>query len=211
MNAAPARCTSRLLARLLAFTALLVGLLLAACSSRDGASGTPGVYRPATLSMTNTPGPGTPLPRETGGANPVGAGAAETGSAAIRATPTPPCENNLVYVEDRSIPDGWVAASGEKLDKRWLVQNSGTCNWDERYRLQLISGTELGLPTALALFPARGGSQAELRLLLTAPAEPGTYKSAWQAYDPQGQPFGDPVYVMFEVALPTETPTSAPG
>jgi hypothetical protein len=32
-------------------------------------------------------------------------------------------------------------------------------------------------------------------MLLTAPAEQGAYRSAWQAFDPQGQPFGDPIFV----------------
>jgi len=113
---------------------------------------------------------------------------------------TPPCINNLGYLEDLSLPDGTVVKPGERLDKRWLVENSGTCNWDEYYRLKFMSGADLSSPLEQALYPARSGSEATIRILFTAPTEPGTYESAWQAYDPQGQSFGDPVFIQVVVS-----------
>jgi len=113
---------------------------------------------------------------------------------------TPTCINNLGYLEDLSLPDGTVVKPGERLDKRWLVENSGTCNWDEYYRLKFMSGADLSAPLEQALYPARSGSDATIRILFTAPTEPGTYESAWQAYDPQGQPFGDPVFLQVVVS-----------
>ena len=74
-------------------------------------------------------------------------------------------------------------APGSTLDKQWLVQNSGDCNWDARYRLRLISGDALGAATEQALYPARAGTQATLRILFTAPQEAGDYVSEWQAFD----------------------------
>jgi len=81
-----------------------------------------------------------------------------------------------------------------------LVENSGTCNWDEYYRLKFRSGADLSAPLEQALYPARSGSEATIRILFTAPTEPGTYESAWQTYDPQGQPFGDPVFIQVIVS-----------
>ena len=112
---------------------------------------------------------------------------------------TPMCTNNLTYLEDLSLADGTVVKPGESLDKRWLVENSGTCNWDERYRFKFSSGAELSTQLEQALYPARSGAKATLRILLTAPSESGTYQSAWQAYDPQGQPFGGPVFIKVTV------------
>jgi hypothetical protein len=112
---------------------------------------------------------------------------------------TPTCTNSLTYLEDLSLPDGTVVKPGERLDKRWLVENSGTCNWDEQYRLKFTSGAELSAPMDQALYPARSGAKATIRILFTAPIESGTYQSAWQAYDPQGQPFGEPVFIQVVV------------
>lgn len=57
----------------------------------------------------------------------------------------------------------------------------------------------MGLPTEQALYPARAGSNLVIRMLLTAPEEPGIYRSAWQAVDPQGEAFGDIIYVEIQV------------
>jgi hypothetical protein len=89
------------------------------------------------------------------------------------------------------------------LDKRWKVLNSGTCNWDDTYQLRLSAGSELGLPTIQKLYPARSGTEAMIRIVFNAPSEPGTYRSAWQTFDPGGAPFGDMIYVEFVVEGPS--------
>jgi Ig-like domain from next to BRCA1 gene len=114
-------------------------------------------------------------------------------------TPTPPCSPGLAFLEDLTIPDGTEAAPGESLDKRWRVENSGTCNWDQGYSLTLIGGQEMGAPTEQALFPARSGTEAVIRMIFTAPVEPGAYTSAWQARDPAGNLFGDPFFIEIVV------------
>lgn len=117
----------------------------------------------------------------------------------VSATVTPSCQNGLTFIEDVTIPDGTVVSAGVLIDKRWKVMNSGTCSWDRRYRLALLSGTDLGIPDQQALYPARGGGEAVIRMLLTAPTDPGTYRSAWTALDPDGSPFGDPIFIEITV------------
>lgn len=57
----------------------------------------------------------------------------------------------------------------------------------------------MGTPPEKALIPARSGNQAEIRIIFTAPTEPGSYRSAWQAQDPQGDLFGDPIFIEIVV------------
>lgn len=118
--------------------------------------------------------------------------------------PTPSCSNILTFLEDLTIPDGSFVRPGELLDKRWLVQNNGTCNWDERYRLKWVSGSTMGASEEQALYPARSGSQAVLRIEFTAPQEPGLQRSTWQAFSPKGEAFGDSFYieVVVEATVP---------
>lgn len=111
----------------------------------------------------------------------------------------PDCINNLVYIADKTIPDGTKVTPGTVLDKQWEVENQGNCNWDENYRLKLIAGPQLSAPSEQALFPARGGSRAIIRILFIAPQDPDNYRSAWQAYSPSGEPFGDPIFIDFVV------------
>lgn len=115
-------------------------------------------------------------------------------------TATVTCEDNLIYLQDVTIPDGTQAEPGQLMDKRWEVQNTGSCSWDGRYELRLISGETLGAETIQKLYPARSATTTILRIHFTAPSEPGVYRSAWQAHDPQGQPFGDPIFIEIAVA-----------
>ena len=164
---------------------LVLSLLLAGCGPAETE-----LYRPPTLvAAVHSPIPPTLTPA------PSLQAALET----PLATAAPACSNNLVFRQDLTLPDGTVVTPNQELDKRWQVENAGTCNWDAGYRLRLLSGPPLGAAEEQALYPARAGTLVEVRLLFTAPAEAGTYQSAWQAIDPQGNPFGDPIYVQIMV------------
>jgi hypothetical protein len=65
--------------------------------------------------------------------------------------------------------------------------------------LKLVSGDSLGTPAEAALYPARAGAEAVIQMTLTAPQEPGTYHTVWQAYGPDGTPFEQAIYVEFVV------------
>lgn len=179
------RCASTLR---LAGCAVLFAWLLAACRSAGRAS-TPVLYRPPTVEAAATPLP--TFPPESYIEN--------TPMFTPAPTAVPDCTSVLAFKEDLTIPDGTVVAPGAILDKRWRVQNTGTCNWDERYRLKEIAGTAMGAATEQRLVPARSGSEAIIRIQFTAPAEAGAYRSAWQAYDPEDRPFGDAFFIQVQV------------
>jgi hypothetical protein len=166
----------------------LLAFLLAACKGNEQAS-TPVLFRPPTLEAAATPLP--TFPPESFIENPP----IETPAPTV----APDCYNSLSFLEDLTIPDGTLTAPGAILDKRWRVQNTGTCNWDERYRLKEIAGPNMGVMAEQRLVPTRSGSEATIRILFTTPAEAGAYRSAWQAYDPEDRPFGDPFFIQIEV------------
>jgi len=126
----------------------------------------------------------------------------------VQATPLPTilptvdadeCFSNLTFIEDITIPDNSFVTFGSSIDKQWLVENSGTCHWNSDYRLKHIGGAVLDAPEEIALFPARAGTQATIQILFTAPFTDGVYESAWQAHDPDGIAFGDPIYIRIVV------------
>lgn len=118
-------------------------------------------------------------------------------------TPAPtlegPCVNDLDFLEDLTFPDDTPVPANSVIEKQWLVSNVGSCSWDSLYRLRWIGGVTMSTAAELPLFPAKAGTQAVLQINFTAPAEAGTYESTWQAYDPQGAAFGDPVYMRIVV------------
>ncbi len=161
------------------FLSLFGLLVLSACGVRPqiSAPGSAEVppFRPATLQPANTP-TAPPPP-------------------SVRPTPELICIDRLTYISDLTINDKTVVAPNATLDKRWEVENSGTCSWDERYQLHLVAGPDLGAASPQVLFPARSGTRAVIRMIMTAPVKPGNYQSAWRAYNPKGEPFGDTFYI----------------
>ncbi len=110
-------------------------------------------------------------------------------------TPTVPCTDGLTFIKDVTIPDGTAVTAGQSIDKQWLVNNSGTCDWDSDYRLKLVNGPDLSAVHEQALFPARAGAQATLRIVFTAPGTSGEYKNEWRAFNSSGVQFGDPITI----------------
>ena len=166
--------------------------LLLACACSPASTATP--FRPPTLQA--------PLIEPTLIINPTKA------IIVVQSTPLPTilptvdaeeCFSNLTFVEDITIPDNSFVTLGSKIDKQWLVENSGTCHWNSDYRLKHIGGAVLDAPEEIALYPARAGTQTTIQILFTAPFTDGVYESAWQAHDPDGIAFGDPIYVRIVV------------
>lgn len=184
-------------------SACAVLFLLAGCALPLG-SGGPGPgsgkspFRPPTPAGIPA---GTTLQASTKAAQ----GQAAAGNSATEAslpTPTVLCKDSLVFIKDVTIPDGTSVAPASTMDKRWEVENNGNCNWGENYRLRLIAGSEMGSQKEQALYPARSGSRAVIRIVFKAPLEPGAYRSAWQAINARGEPFGDPFFIDIKVETP---------
>ncbi len=109
------------------------------------------------------------------------------------------CTDNLVFIQDLTIPDGTVVVAGSTLDKQWEVRNSGSCDWNESYTFQLEEGISLNSDSQLQMPVTEAGNTVTIRMVLTAPDTAGSYLSAWQAYNPDGTAFGDLIYVDFTV------------
>jgi len=173
------------------YTFLILALLLAGCAGQNGQTPTPPLTpSPDVGALIVTLAPKEPdveEPEPTQGVKEAAAG---------------DCEDSLIFIQDITIPDGTVVVPESTMDKRWEVENSGNCNWDDRYRVRLIAGPEMGAQKEQALYPARSGTRATVRILFKAPVEPGTYRSAWQAFNPQGEPFGDPFFIEIVVEAP---------
>ena len=89
------------------FLILAVTLVLSACGSQDaGFTPTAGVYRPPTAA-----------PTESALAQSAPQTGSESSTQEVRPTPTPSCTNNLLFLNDLTVPDGTLVEAGEQLDK----------------------------------------------------------------------------------------------
>ena len=114
------------------------------------------------------------------------------------------CNNYVAYVDDVNYPDHTEVEPEARIDKRWLVKNTGTCNWGPGYVWKLQEDSGIDVPETFDIYPAVEGSTVTIRLEFTAPLEPGTYKVDYIPYGPDGMSIGENIYVQFIVAETTE-------
>jgi hypothetical protein len=182
---------------------MLAALTLVACGSSSATPGsddaTPTIRPSSTPPLsfaTETPQPGfTLIPNNT--------------STPKLPTDTPvPCVNDAVFISDLTIPDNSEVIPGAPIDKRWQIQNTGTCNWNGNYRLAFFEGNQMGAAGEHAIFPAKAGAEANLQVNMIAPDLPGDYTGRWQLRDPEGRPFGPVLFikiVVIQLIPPTAT------
>jgi hypothetical protein len=101
------------------------------------------------------------------------------------------CTNSFEFVQDLTVPDDTVFPPGAEFEAGWRLRNNGTCPWTEGYAVAFVGGDAMGITTTVPLENAVAPGQTEdVSILLTAPTEPGTYRSNWQLSDATGTTFG---------------------
>jgi len=146
-----------------------------------------------TLSFNTTPNT-TPLAGFTPLASPV---------APVNTVPSGDSCNNSVYVADVTYPDNAEIKPGINFEKIWRVQNTGTCTWDEGYKLVFIAGDKALDPPTFEFknkedFVA-GGETADVGVDLTSPLTEGTYSATWRMQSDTGVFFGTLLTVIVVV------------
>ncbi len=114
------------------------------------------------------------------------------------------CDADAEYLSDVNISDGTAIIIGETFDKTWEIENTGDCDWDDTYQIVQIEGDMLIAEEESTELPdINAGETAEItvELTLSEAAEIGeTYKATFQLRDPNGEFFGDKVFVMVQAA-----------
>ena len=109
------------------------------------------------------------------------------------------CNSYLTYLDDVKVPDGMTFVPGDEIVKTWSVRNDGDCAWNDKYSLRYTDGSAMEADSRQSLPPLQPGEEGEVTVIFTAPQYAGSYYSGWQAYDAQGDPFGDNIYIEIYV------------
>ena len=131
-------------------------------------------------------------------------------------TPAARCDlGAAAYPEiDITIPDDTEIPAGQIFTKVWRIVNKGTCNWTADYAAVFVSGDQMGAPASVAISKPTGpGQSVDISVNMTAPLDPGTYRSYWKLRNANGEQFGigpngnDTFWVQIKVVEPDDTPT----
>ncbi len=111
--------------------------------------------------------------------------------------------NNSEYAGYTDPPRGVVVKPGQQFLKIWRLKNTGTCTWDEGYRLAYAGGDgNMGAqPFVITQTKdfVKPGETKDLGVTLTAPNIEKDYGSCWRMQDDQGNFFGVTVCAWFTV------------
>jgi len=111
--------------------------------------------------------------------------------------------NDGQYLAEEGYVDGTQVDPNKNIIKSFMIQNIGTCDWDEGYSFAFIP--ELSTPGFVGYsivlnknkpeeFTKAGTGQTFV-LKLQAPKDPGTYKGYWKLKDDLGNYFGPLVWI----------------
>jgi uncharacterized protein YkwD len=100
------------------------------------------------------------------------------------------CTDRATFEADVTIPDNTVFQPGERFTKTWRLYNSGTCAWDEGYRIIFAYGDAMQAPLSSPLPVSAPGASVNVSLDMTAPASAGQYAGNWQLQNTAGEHFG---------------------
>lgn len=203
------------------FTFLIVTLSLALAACNLGAPApqdAAGVATSAaqTVEAVMTTSAATPTAQNTPAASPV-PGVAIDGTTAEPAD----CQRSSKIV---SWERNGITYDKAEVDKRlepgtsfvmsWELQNTGTCDWDDTYKMIFDSGERLSQQDSFPVMPKgyhiKPGEVLTINLQLVAPAKAGPYETTFKLVDDKGN-FALIVGVITNVGAVTNSSLAAPG
>jgi hypothetical protein len=119
-----------------------------------------------------------------------------------KATSQASCDN-LAFVADVTIPDGYSSAPGELLHKTWSVKNLGPCTWSQDYALAFGwggDGTDWKTTQPVNLTSVvKPGETIEITVSLEAHRKSGTYGAYFRMRNGKGFYFGTYLTIFIKV------------
>lgn len=123
-------------------------------------------------------------------------------------------DNQALFVEDVTIPDGTEIVGGTEFVKTWRLQNIGLNTWTTEYTFVFVNGDRMeGFPIELdrEVVP---GDVIDISITMTAPLEGGAYTGYWMFATEEDVVFGvgdtgsEAVIVSIFVIEPTPEPSA---
>ena len=103
---------------------------------------------------------------------------------------------------------------GKGFVMSWAFKNTGSCVWNDKYKMIFDSGERLTEADSFAAMPfgytVQPGETLTVTIQMSAPSAPGTYESTFKLIDPQGKHVVIPG-VITKVGTPSSGSIAAPG
>ena len=126
-------------------------------------------------------------------------------------TPTPTlCPPNACLEGDVTDKAGTEFEPRETFTKTWRMLSCGCVPWPDGTNWVFVAGDLMSAPTSVPVPDTPLSDTVDISVNMMAPDKPGTYEGCWQMQDPNGDCFGNRVYVRIVVPTPTPALLAAP-
>jgi hypothetical protein len=145
---------------------------------------------PATATTAPTNTPGTAVTSEVQPTQPAAAQPTSTRAQPAVTAPAGNAPDAAGFVDDITIPDGTAANPGAKFVKTWRIKNTGTTTWTTTYALVYLDGERMDAPDSIPMPKEVAPNETvDISVTLTAPSQPGSYKTFFRLRNAAGQFF----------------------
>ncbi|MEX2143161.1 MAG: NBR1-Ig-like domain-containing protein [Anaerolineales bacterium] len=105
-------------------------------------------------------------------------------------TPQAVC-NRAELIAHVTVPRGTFMAPDKPFTKIWRLKNTGTCEWNNTYKLIFSSGTNMAEKNSYLLTGlVKPGNTIDLAVEMRSPKKNGEYGSQWMLFSNKGETFG---------------------
>jgi hypothetical protein len=121
------------------------------------------------------------------------------------------CTLNAQFIADVTVPDGATIPLRANFIKTWRVRNTGSCTWNNTYKLVFASGNQFNAPGSVPLSTAKPNDVIDISVPMQGPAgESRSLGAEWRFAAPNNTIFGNALTVVISLPVPTPTSTLPP-
>lgn len=103
------------------------------------------------------------------------------------------------FVSDLNLPDGTYVSAGARFTKVWRVRNTGYEPWPVGTQIVFSGGFEDLFRESFPVLAALPNELVEISIEVMAPEESGGYMQVWRLVRPDGNKFGDRLWINLRV------------
>jgi hypothetical protein len=110
--------------------------------------------------------------------------------------------NNSAFISDVTYPDGTEVKADTRILKVWQIKNTGTCTWDDGYRLVQYSGDNMNASKWEIIYKKQfvdPGEVVNIEVELTVPSTSGEHGGCWRMQGDNDYYFGTPMCMLINV------------